>query len=192
MRAWPASANAIGTGFVNRERVADSWRSRPIESGTPATTRTNPGACLFHLGNHALDTLARYGAPLEVQLLALNDFHGNLEPPTGSGGRIGALTAGACVAPTCYLAGGVEYLATELQDALSAVGNDVYRGNVLLPGQHTRDLLDGIGIAIELDIANVDRGPEWRAPIPVVRVDVELAAHDLRMMADRLRARVDF
>jgi 5'-nucleotidase len=52
---------------------------------------------------------------VDVQILGLNDFHGNLEPPTGSGGRIGALTAGACVAPTCYLAGGVEYLATHVR-----------------------------------------------------------------------------
>jgi 5'-nucleotidase len=42
---------------------------------------------------------------VEVQILALNDFHGNLEPPGGSGGRIGAT-----------LAGGVEYLATHVRD----------------------------------------------------------------------------
>src|SRR5687768_16483686 len=52
----------------------------------------------------------------EVQILGLNDFHGNLEPPTGSGGRIGALTGGACVAPTCLLAGGVEYLGTHVRN----------------------------------------------------------------------------
>jgi 5'-nucleotidase len=40
----------------------------------------------------------------KVQLLALNDFHGNLEPPSGSGGRIGATNAG-----------GVEYLATHVR-----------------------------------------------------------------------------
>jgi 5'-nucleotidase len=40
----------------------------------------------------------------EVQVLGLNDFHGNLEPPTGSGGRIGATDAG-----------GVEYLATHVR-----------------------------------------------------------------------------
>jgi 5'-nucleotidase len=44
--------------------------------------------------------------PVEVQLLALNDFHGNLEPPTGSGGRIGSIEAG-----------GAEYLATHLRQA---------------------------------------------------------------------------
>jgi 5'-nucleotidase len=51
----------------------------------------------------------------KVQLLGLNDFHGNLEPPTGSGGRIGALTGGACIAPACHLAGGAEYLATHVR-----------------------------------------------------------------------------
>jgi 5'-nucleotidase len=38
-----------------------------------------------------------------VQLLAFNDFHGNLDPPTGSNGRVGETAAG-----------GVEYLATHL------------------------------------------------------------------------------
>src|SRR5919106_1091690 len=60
----------------------------------------------------------------EIQILALNDFHGNLEPPTGSGGRIGALTDVnpdpavtdlQCIAPACHLAGGVEYLATHVR-----------------------------------------------------------------------------
>jgi 5'-nucleotidase len=41
-----------------------------------------------------------------VQLLAINDFHGNLQPPTGSGGRI-AVGPGQTVD-----AGGVQYLAT--------------------------------------------------------------------------------
>jgi 2',3'-cyclic-nucleotide 2'-phosphodiesterase (5'-nucleotidase family) len=41
---------------------------------------------------------------VEVQLLALNDFHGNLEPPSGSSGRIAGVEAG-----------GVEFLATQLR-----------------------------------------------------------------------------
>jgi 5'-nucleotidase len=41
---------------------------------------------------------------VNVQLLAINDFHGNLQPPTGSSGNI----AGT-------LAGGVEYLATQIK-----------------------------------------------------------------------------
>jgi 5'-nucleotidase len=40
---------------------------------------------------------------IDVQLLAINDFHGNLDPPAGSSGRIGSIDAG-----------GVEYLATHI------------------------------------------------------------------------------
>jgi 5'-nucleotidase len=61
-----------------------------------------------------------HAAPtVDVQLLAINDFHGNLEPPTGSGGRVGsAASDAACVAaaPNCYLAGGVAYLADDIKD----------------------------------------------------------------------------
>src|SRR6478752_6621670 len=41
---------------------------------------------------------------VDVQLLAINDFHGNLRPPTGSSGFVGST-----------LAGGVEYLATQIK-----------------------------------------------------------------------------
>ena len=66
-----------------------------------------------------------------IQILGLNDFHGNLEPPSGSGGRIGALTGPAtpptlCVAPTCYLAGGVEYLATHVRQLRATNPNTLF------------------------------------------------------------------
>ncbi|MGA8047828.1 MAG: bifunctional metallophosphatase/5'-nucleotidase [Dermatophilaceae bacterium] len=41
---------------------------------------------------------------VEVQILALNDFHGNLQPPSGSSGRVGTIDAG-----------GAEYLATHVK-----------------------------------------------------------------------------
>ena len=47
-----------------------------------------------------------------VQLLAINDFHGNLEPPAGSSGRIAVAPGGATVD-----AGGAEYLVDAHQDA---------------------------------------------------------------------------
>jgi 5'-nucleotidase len=55
---------------------------------------------------------------VEIQILGLNDFHGMLEavPATAtSGARIGNLIGGACVAPTCVEAGGVEYLARHVR-----------------------------------------------------------------------------
>jgi len=61
--------------------------------------------------------------PVEVQILGLNDFHGQLEtvnPTASSGGRIGATQGTApnltCNLPTCIPAGGVEYLATHIRD----------------------------------------------------------------------------
>ncbi len=53
---------------------------------------------------------------VDVQLLAINDFHGNLQPPSGSSGRVGsAASDAACLLPACSLAGGVEYLATHVK-----------------------------------------------------------------------------
>jgi 5'-nucleotidase len=47
---------------------------------------------------------ARPSSLVNVQLLAINDFHGNLAPPAGSSGRVGTVDAG-----------GVEYLATHIK-----------------------------------------------------------------------------
>ena len=52
--------------------------------------------------------------PVTVQILAVNDFHGNLVPPTGSGGRVQTSPIGVLPVTTVD-AGGVEYLATHLK-----------------------------------------------------------------------------
>jgi 5'-nucleotidase len=49
-------------------------------------------------------TVAAPQGAVNVQLLGINDFHGNLEPPAGSSGRIGTVNAG-----------GVEYLSTHIK-----------------------------------------------------------------------------
>ncbi|MEP7034746.1 MAG: bifunctional metallophosphatase/5'-nucleotidase [Actinomycetota bacterium] len=65
------------------------------------------------------------GPLVKIQVLSFNDFHGNLEPPTSSSGRIttGYTLPPPAIAPvaTTVDAGGVEYLATHLRDA--RVGN---------------------------------------------------------------------
>jgi 5'-nucleotidase len=57
---------------------------------------------------------------VNVQLLAINDFHGNLEPPSGSGGRVGVAPSDqACTdagPANCVFAGGVAYLADDIKD----------------------------------------------------------------------------
>ena len=53
-------------------------------------------------------------ATVDVQLLSIHDFHGNLEPPAGSSGRIGSTPAG-----------GVEYLATHVRNLEATNPNTV-------------------------------------------------------------------
>lgn len=57
---------------------------------------------------------AKPSGTVNVQILALNDFHGNLLPPSGSSGRVGTIDAG-----------GVEYLATHISNLRALNPNTV-------------------------------------------------------------------
>ena len=102
-------------------------------------------------------------APVEVQLLALNDFHGNLEPPTGSGGRIQTGPAVGGVAPTVD-AGGAEYLATQLallaeqqkaKNTITVAAGDLIGASPLLSAAfHDEPAIESLGLA-GLDYASV-------------------------------------
>ena len=69
----------------------------------------------------SLAVLARSGMSAQpgrtlvtIQLLAINDLHGNLQPPAGSNGLIGRTPAG-----------GVEYLATHLKNDIAKNPNSI-------------------------------------------------------------------
>jgi 5'-nucleotidase len=91
--------------------------------------------------------------PVEVQLLALNDFHGHLEPPGGSSGRIDGVDAG-----------GVEYLATQLRmlagqvqrpDTITVAAGDLIGASPLLSAAfHDEPAIEALGLA-GLDLASV-------------------------------------
>jgi 5'-nucleotidase len=86
-----------------------------------------------------------------VQLLAFNDFHGHLEPPTGSNGRIGATPAG-----------GIEYLATHLAqleaqnpNTLIVAAGDLIGASPLLSGLfHDEPTIEALN-AVGLDVSSV-------------------------------------
>jgi len=59
---------------------------------------------------------------VNVQILAVNDFHGNLEPPTSSSGCVPAVSG--CPAPNT-VAGGAEYLATHISNLRATNPNTV-------------------------------------------------------------------
>ena len=91
--------------------------------------------------------------PVDVQLLALNDFHGHLEPPSGSSGQIDGVDAG-----------GVEYLATQLRllaeevqrpDTLTVAAGDLIGASPLLSAAfHDEPAIEALGLA-GLDLASV-------------------------------------
>ncbi len=73
--------------------------------------------------------------PVEVQILGLNDYHGQLEPasPLSSAGRIGSLTRTSAGPPPvdeclelCIPAGGTEYLATHVANLKATNPNTVF------------------------------------------------------------------
>jgi 5'-nucleotidase len=77
-------------------------------------------------------------APIDVQILGLNDYHGQLEvvsPTASSAGRIGSLTDTnpdptittlECLPATCVPAGGTEYLATHVANLRATNPNTVF------------------------------------------------------------------
>lgn len=67
---------------------------------------------------------AKPSGTINVQILALNDFHGNLLPPTGSSGRVQTSPPGVLPVTTVD-AGGVEYLATHIKNLRALNPNTV-------------------------------------------------------------------
>lgn len=90
-------------------------RSRVIAlMGLVAVVSASTGAGLAMAAPKAKPPVIQDGPVVEVQILSLNDFHGNLEPPAGSSGRVGATNAG-----------GAEYLATHVENLEQANRNTI-------------------------------------------------------------------
>jgi 5'-nucleotidase len=105
----------------------------------------------------------RGGQPVDVQLLALNDLHGALEPPSGSGGQIrtGTNPDGT---PVTVPAGGSAYLATQLaqlaeqqgeDNTITVAAGDLIGASPLLSAAfHDEPTIEAVGLA-GLDYASV-------------------------------------
>lgn len=106
------------------------------------------------------------GPTMDIQLLSFNDFHGNLEAPTGSSGR---LVTGHTLAPGATKpadatqdVGGVEYLATHLAKAreghpytLTVAAGDLIGASPLLSGAfHDEPTILAMN-ALKLDVSAV-------------------------------------
>ncbi|MEU1270821.1 bifunctional metallophosphatase/5'-nucleotidase [Streptomyces sp. NPDC005799] len=96
----------------------------------------------------------------DVQLLSFNDLHGNLEPPSGSSGRVSELQADGTT--KTIDAGGVEYLATHLREArkghpysVTAAGGDMVGASPLISGLfHDEPTIEALN-KLDLDVTSV-------------------------------------
>ncbi|MFD5797237.1 bifunctional metallophosphatase/5'-nucleotidase [Streptomyces diastatochromogenes] len=96
----------------------------------------------------------------DVQLLSFNDLHGNLEPPSGSSGRVTELQPDGTTKTVD--AGGVEYLATHLRTAreghpysITAAGGDMVGASPLLSGLfHDEPTVEALN-KLKLDVTSV-------------------------------------
>lgn len=96
----------------------------------------------------------------DVQLLSFNDLHGNLEPPSGSAGRVAEIQADGTT--KTIDAGGVEYLATHLRQArgdnpysITAAGGDMVGASPLISGLfHDEPTIEALN-DIDLDVTAV-------------------------------------
>ncbi|MFD5657258.1 bifunctional metallophosphatase/5'-nucleotidase [Streptomyces hirsutus] len=96
----------------------------------------------------------------DVQLLSFNDLHGNLEPPTGSSGRVTHLHEDGTTENID--AGGVEYLATHLREArkgnrysVTAAGGDMVGASPLISGLfHDEPTIEALN-KLDLDVTSV-------------------------------------
>ncbi|MDQ1046702.1 bifunctional UDP-sugar hydrolase/5'-nucleotidase [Streptomyces sp. V4I2] len=96
----------------------------------------------------------------DVQLLSFNDLHGNLEPPSGSSGRVTEHQADGTT--KTIDAGGVEYLATHLRNArdgnkysITAAGGDMVGASPLISGLfHDEPTIEALN-KLDLDVTSV-------------------------------------
>ncbi|MFE9839895.1 bifunctional metallophosphatase/5'-nucleotidase [Streptomyces sp. NPDC005551] len=122
-----------------------------LAAALPASAGQDTATARHHHGS---------GRYQDVQLLSFNDLHGNLEPPTGSSGRVTHLNADGTT--RTIDAGGVEYLATHLRDArkgntysITAAAGDMVGASPLISGLfHDEPTIDALN-KLDLDVTSV-------------------------------------
>ncbi|MFH8259685.1 bifunctional metallophosphatase/5'-nucleotidase [Streptomyces roseolus] len=102
-----------------------------------------------------------WGRMVDVQLLSFNDLHGNLEPPTGSSGRLTRVKEDGSTEVVANV-GGAEYLATHLEQAraghrysITAAAGDMIGASPLLSGLfHDEPTIEALN-EMKLDVSSV-------------------------------------
>jgi 5'-nucleotidase len=92
---------------------------------------------------HEGSTPRQTSSTVVVQLLAINDLHGHLEPPTGSNGRINSTEAG-----------GADYVATHLKNAVAEHPHSIVASPISSSMFHDEPAIEALN-AMGLAVASV-------------------------------------
>ena len=135
---------------VHRERPlsrrADRQGDRRALAMTQATRRAWTGMRGPGIGmRRARDRGPARSSPVaDIQILGFNDFHGALEPPTGSNGRIGTVAAGGVE----YLAAHIARLKAENPNTIVVSAGDNIGASSLLSGMfHDEPTIEALSAA---------------------------------------------
>ncbi|MHB9860719.1 bifunctional metallophosphatase/5'-nucleotidase [Streptomyces sp. YIM S03343] len=142
---------AAAAGLATVAALSAALPANAHDNGPGRGSSTSPGH-----GGHG----GHPGRYQDVQLLSFNDLHGNLEPPSGSSGRVTELQADGTT--KTIDAGGVEYLATHLRDArkghpysITAAGGDMVGASPLISGLfHDEPTIEALN-KLKLDVTSV-------------------------------------
>jgi 5'-nucleotidase len=94
--------------------------------------------------------VARPSIPVVIQLLAINDLHGHLDPPAGTNGRVGSVPAGGAA----YLATHLSRLAAGVPTLVVAAG-DLVGASPLVSGMfHDEPAIEALN-AMDLSVTSV-------------------------------------
>ena len=110
----------------------------------PTLLTVSLAACLA-MGCAARASVGQNSNPIaNIQILAFNDFHGAIEPPTGSSGRIGTVAAGGIE----YLAAHVARLKAENANTVVVSAGDNIGASPLVSGMfHDEPSIEALGAA---------------------------------------------
>ena len=118
-------------------------------------------------GNSATADVLDPNNTANIQILSINDLHGNLEPPAGSSGRVGTINAGGAE----YLATHVRNLKNTNKNTLIVSAGDLIGASPLLSALFDDEPTIDVASAIGVDMAGVGNHEFDRGVAELKRID---------------------
>jgi 5'-nucleotidase len=148
-----AAGTAVALALAAGGSVSQAGAATDADSATQATQAT------------AVQAKKPQPTHSQIQLLAINDFHGNLEPAGGSGGNINGVPAGGAAYLATHLKQLREAAAAKGQDSVTVASGDLIGASPLLSAafhdEPTIEALNGMGLEAA-SVGNHEFDEGWR------------------------------